>query len=160
MRATLGSGQARLLDPAARAVLRDMTKHVTLVTPNVPEVEALLGARVRSVEDAERAARALVALGARAALVKGGHLPDRPRAKEVTDVLVVGRRIVRLRAPRIGAAVHGTGCTLSSLVAGRLARTGASDDAVVEAVRWAKRKLRRALAHPVAIGDGLRVIAP
>jgi hydroxymethylpyrimidine/phosphomethylpyrimidine kinase len=161
MRATLGSGQARLLDPDARAVLRGMLRHVTLVTPNVPEVEALLGARVRSVEDAEQAAHALIALGARAALVKGGHLPAGPSTKSVTDVLAVGRRTVRFRASRVDGDVHGTGCALSSLVAGRLAHARTIDHAaIVEAVGWAKRKLRRALARPVRIGDGLLVIAP
>jgi hydroxymethylpyrimidine/phosphomethylpyrimidine kinase len=161
MRATLGPrrGQARLLEPSAREVLRRMMRHVTLVTPNAPEAELLVGAPVRSVGDAERAARALVALGARAALVKGGHLP-RNSSAQVIDVLAVGDRIVRLQAPRVDAAVHGTGCTLSSLIAGRLARARADDAAIVEAVRWAKRKLARALAHSVGIGDGHRVIAP
>jgi hydroxymethylpyrimidine/phosphomethylpyrimidine kinase len=160
MRATRGAGQARLLDPAAGDVLRRMIAHATVVTPNVPEAEALLGARVRSVDDAERAARAFVELGARAALVKGGHLP-RAASAEVTDVLAVGGRIVRFRAPRVDADVHGTGCTLSSLIAGRLAHARALDArSIVEAVAWAKRKLGRALARPLEIGDGLSVIAP
>ncbi len=159
MRASLERGQARLLEPAARKVLLDMLKHVTLVTPNVPEAEVLLGVRVRSIEDAERAARALVELGARAALVKGGHLPVRARGG-VTDVLAVGRRIVRLRGARVRAAVHGTGCTLSSLIAGKLAHGAADDAAIVRAVTWAKRRLTAALARSLEIGDGLRVVAP
>jgi len=160
LRATRGQGQARLLDPAALDVVRRMLKHVTVVTPNVPEAETLLGARVRSVEDAERAAVALVRLGARAALVKGGHLPRRTSGS-VTDVLAVGDRIVRFRAPRVAGEVHGTGCTLSSLIAGRLARARkVDDDALVDAIGWAKQMLRRALARPLSIGEGPRVMAP
>jgi hydroxymethylpyrimidine/phosphomethylpyrimidine kinase len=161
LRATRGQGQARLLDPTALDHVRRMLRYVTVVTPNAPEAETLVGARVRSVEDAERAARALVELGARAALVKGGHLPVRASKRSVTDVLAVGRRTVHFRAARVGGDAHGTGCTLSSLIAGRLARARTiDDDAIVEAVGWAKRKLGRALARSVSIGDGLRVIAP
>jgi hydroxymethylpyrimidine/phosphomethylpyrimidine kinase len=160
MRPTLGAEHARLLEPSADRVVRRMLKHVTVVTPNAPEAQILVGARVRSVDDAERAARALVALGARAALVKGGHLP-RASSEKVIDVLAIGSRIVRFRAPRVDGAVHGTGCTLSSLIAGRLARARKVDEAsIIEAVGWAKRKLARALAHPLGIGDGHRVIAP
>src|SRR5689334_18360460 len=132
LRATRGQGQARLLDPTALDHVRRMLRHVTLVTPNAPEAETLVGARVRSVEDAEKAARALVELGARAALVKGGHLPV--RARNVTDVLAVGRRTLHFRAARVGGGAHGTGCTLSSLIAGRLAHARkVDDDAIVEA---------------------------
>jgi hydroxymethylpyrimidine/phosphomethylpyrimidine kinase len=138
-----------------------MLDSVTVVTPNVPEAEALLGVRIRSLEDAERAARELVRLGARAALVKGGHLPKRATRNGVVDVLAVGRKVVRLRGPRVAHAAHGTGCMLSSLIAGRLAHSATADDAAVEeAVRWATRELRRALARPLRIGDGLLVLSP
>src|SRR5439155_23073615 len=118
----------------------------------------LLGASIASIEDAERAARSLVEMGARAALVKGGHLPGGPRGV-VTDVLAIGGETRRLRAPRVEAVPHGTGCTLSSLVAGRLAPARSIDDAaIVAAVRWAKRRLARGLARSLRIGDGLSVI--
>jgi hydroxymethylpyrimidine/phosphomethylpyrimidine kinase len=87
-------------------------------------------------------------------------LPSSESTGTTTDVLAVGRRIFHFRAPRVKAALHGTGCVLSSLIAGRLARAvRADDDAIVEAVRWAKHRLRRALAQPLAIGDGLLVVA-
>jgi hydroxymethylpyrimidine/phosphomethylpyrimidine kinase len=159
MRPTLGPGRARLLDTSADRTLRGMLKSVTVVTPNVPEAEALLRTRIRSVEDTERAARALVGLGARAALVKGGHLAAGASRGGVTDVLAVGGRIHRLKAPRVKVSVHGTGCALSSLIAGRLASVGALDDsAIVEAVRWAKQRLTEGLAQSLRIGDGLRVM--
>jgi len=159
MRASRGARRVRLLEPGAIPALFSIMKRVAVITPNVPESQWLLGATVRTVEDAERAARALVALGPRAALVKGGHLPSPESTEATTDVLAVGRRILHFRAPRVKGALHGTGCVLSSLIAGRLASAGrADDDAIVEAVRWAKQKLRRALAQPLAIGDGLLVV--
>ncbi len=159
MRPTLGA--KRLLDRGGLRAILGMLESVTVVTPNVPEAEALLGVRIRSVEDAERAARALVELGARAALVKGGHLPARAARDGVVDVLALGHRVTRFRGPRVDEAPHGTGCTLSSLIAGHLARAANIDDVAVEdAVAWAKRELRRALARPLRIGDGLLVLSP
>ena len=155
------SSRARLLEPGAIPILLAMMKRVTLITPNVPEAETLLRTRIRSLSQAEQAARELVALGARAALVKGGHLPARASRDKTTDVLAIDRRVVHLEAPRVDVAFHGTGCTLSSLVAARLARRQMiDDDAIVAAVRWAKRKLQLALARPLRIGDGLSVLDP
>jgi hydroxymethylpyrimidine/phosphomethylpyrimidine kinase len=158
MRASRGASRARLLERAAGPALFALMKRVTLVTPNAEEAATLLEMPVRSIRDAERAARALVLLGPRAALVKGGHLDLGSR--EATDVLAIGRRLVHFRAARVKEELHGTGCALSSLIAGRLARARRiDDDAIVGAVRWAKRKLTRALARPLEIGDGLRVLS-
>jgi hydroxymethylpyrimidine/phosphomethylpyrimidine kinase len=152
-------GRARLLERAALRPLRDLIRHVTVVTPNVPEAEALLGARIRSIEDAERAARAFVDLGARAALVKGGHLATPEARRTAIDVLAVGRRIVHLEAPRSNVRLHGAGCALSSLVAGRLAASeSAGDDAIVRAARWAKSRLARGISGALRVGDGLLVV--
>jgi hydroxymethylpyrimidine/phosphomethylpyrimidine kinase len=159
MRPTRGAG--RLLDRGGHRSILRMLENVTVVTPNVLEAEALLGVRIRSLEDAERAGHELVGLGARAALVKGGHLPKRAAGNGVVDVLVIGRKVVRLRGPRVRHSAHGTGCMLSSLIAGRLARAATVDDAAIEeAVGWATRELRRALARPLRIGDGLLVLSP
>jgi len=171
MQATLGSNTSLLGPPSSNHILLAIAKRATVVTPNVPEAQAMLRARILSVEDAERAARELVRLGARAALVKGGHLPARSSTEATTDVLAVGRHLFHLKARRVRSVVHGTGCTLASLIAGRLARAASSqvatrarpavsDDAIIDAVRWAKRHLRRALAHPWRIGDGSQVIDP
>src|SRR5581483_7931960 len=104
------------------------------------------------------AARELARRGARAVLVKGGHLAG-PSA---IDVLAVGGEVVELRARRLPALdVHGTGCTFASLVAGRLAvREGDGVDAavLVGAVRWAKRVHHAALGRAARVGDGMRVL--
>jgi hydroxymethylpyrimidine/phosphomethylpyrimidine kinase len=159
MRPTRTASHARLLAIGAKPILLRMMKRVTLVTPNVPEAEYLLDRKILTLDDAAEAAREFVVLGARAALVKGGHLPARSSSDGVTDILAVGRRLVPFRSQRVKAAFHGTGCALSSLVAGRLAlQPVVDDDAIVLAVRWAERRLRRALAEPLRIGDGLAVV--
>jgi hydroxymethylpyrimidine/phosphomethylpyrimidine kinase len=161
MRPTAGARRARLLEDRGIDALRALAARVTLVTPNVPEAEVLTGMAIRSLDDARAAARALVGAGARAALVKGGHLPAHPRAAKTVDVLAVGPRLLRLAAERVPFAVHGTGCALASLAAGRLAaRDGAAltDEQLADAVRWAKRRLARAISRPARIGDGLLVL--
>jgi hydroxymethylpyrimidine/phosphomethylpyrimidine kinase len=102
------------------AVLAELVPLATLVTPNLDEAAILAGIAVADVDGMHRAARRLVAAGARAALVKGGHL----RGAELVDVLHDGRAG---RASFAGRAwttrsTHGTGCTLSAAVAALLAR--------------------------------------
>ncbi len=161
MRPTLGARAARLLDDDARSALLDMIGLATVVTPNIAEAEAFLGTRIASLAHAEDAARALVRAGARAALVKGGHLIEGRRAHQTTDVLAVGDRIVHFRAPRIPGSIHGTGCTLASLIAGRLAHARRVDDeAIVDAISWAKQRLKRALRRAIRIGPGQLVFSP
>jgi hydroxymethylpyrimidine kinase/phosphomethylpyrimidine kinase len=156
--ATRTDAGARLLDAGALAEMHRLIARATLVTPNLDEAEALLGARVSSIDDAREAARALVARGARAALVKGGHLAG-PTA---VDVLATAAEVVLLEAPRVAldGDFHGGGCTLSALITGRLAGVeGAVDDAaLVAAVRWAKERLTRAIECSMRVGEGLRVL--
>jgi hydroxymethylpyrimidine kinase/phosphomethylpyrimidine kinase len=156
MSATLKSGRARLLEPRAAKSMRALAALPCIVTPNASEAAMLVDAKVENLADAARAARVLVTRGARAALVKGGHLGGR----ESIDVLVIGAHTYYLRAPRLRARIHGTGCTLSSLVAGRLAmRQGSWDDSsILSAVRWAKRKLTSRISRAVRIGRGHRVL--
>lgn len=152
-------GKARLLPERSTAVLRDMLlPKTTLVTANVPEAEAILRTRVTSVSDAHDAALALVRLGARAALVKGGHLGG----SDATDVLAVGTDVLELRAKRLRIkAVHGGGCTLASLIAGRIASSeDASDEGLVAAVKWAKRTHHNTLQRSCDVGGDLRVLVP
>jgi len=105
----------------------------------------------RPVEDRaamREAARAIRALGARAVLVKGGHL-----AGEACDVLLDGDELHELSAPRIAVApLHGSGCTLSAAIAAELAR-GAT---VLDAVVAAKDYVRRAIAGALVVGAGAR----
>jgi hydroxymethylpyrimidine/phosphomethylpyrimidine kinase len=158
MRATRAHGGARLLAASALGAVREeLVPRATLLTVNAEEAAALLGVRVKNVRDAHNAARGLVTMGARAALVKGGHL----EGTRATDVLSTRASTVELRARRIeGARVHGTGCTLASLIAGRLAHAPRSvDDAtLLDAVRWGKRIHHAALERARDVGGGARVL--
>ncbi len=150
---------AAALHGRALGPLRALAAVATLVTPNLAEAAALLGEPV-SDADAPAAAAALVTAGAQAALVKGGH----GSGPEAVDWLALrGGRLVRLARPRRAIpAVHGAGCTLASLIAGRLAarsRAGAARaEDLVEAARWARARLDRALAAPLTVGAGLHVM--
>lgn len=157
VRATRGASGAPLLEARAAAALLEMARAATLITPNAVEAALFTGRPVRDVNDAEIAARELVDRGARAALVKGGHLV--PAKGDVIDVLVVGSRVFHLRSPRARIAPHGTGCTLASLVAGRLAGSTRIDDAaIVASVRWAKRHLAARIERALRVGDGQWVL--
>jgi hydroxymethylpyrimidine/phosphomethylpyrimidine kinase len=149
------TGRGASLHGGAVREVRTLAFAAALVTPNLAEAAALLGVPV-SAREARDAAAALVSAGARAALVKGGH----GGGAEAVDWLAVRGRVVRIARPRRrGPEVHGTGCALASLIAGRLAATGASGpDDVVAAVRWARGRLDRALAAPLVVGKGLRVL--
>jgi hydroxymethylpyrimidine/phosphomethylpyrimidine kinase len=158
LRPTLG--RARLTAKAALSSLRDeLIPRATLVTANLDEARALVGAPVRTLREAHDAARAIAALGPRAALVKGGHL----RGPDAIDVLAIDGQVIELRASRLAIGpVHGTGCTLASLIAGRLAcrdRTRVDRATLLEAIRWAKRTHHRALQRAVRVGQGQRVLA-
>lgn len=113
----------RLLAEDALALVRDhLISWADLVTPNLPEAAALLGrAAAADEDDAVDQARALVAVGARSVLVKGGHLDG----DTVLDVFARSGEVVELRAPRIATRnTHGTGCTLSSAIAASAAVLG------------------------------------
>jgi len=161
MRPSRGASRARLIDRAGVVALSALAARATVVTPNIPEAEVLTSTRIRTIADAERAAQLLVRAGARAALVKGGHLRLASPVGKTVDVLAVGPRILHLLAPRIRGEVHGTGCALASLIAGRLASRasdGVGDETIIEAVRWAKNRLQMALQRPARVGDGLLVL--
>lgn len=134
------SGSA-LLEPDAVAALKaQLLPRATLVTPNLPEAERLVGFPVRTVEDQERAAQALCAAGARGALVKGGHCFGDP-----VDVLHFGRETLQLKAKRQRTRnTHGTGCTLASAIAARLARGRTLVQAVQDAHTFVQEAIRQA----------------
>jgi len=140
------SGDRLLDDAAERAYVEALFPCAALVTPNLHEAEALLRRPVRDLAAMRSAARDLVGLGARAALVKGGALEGEP-----VDVLFDGDRVAELTAPRIDTPnVHGAGCTLSAAIAARLA-LGAD---LVDAVRGAKAYLTEGLRFSFAVGKG------
>lgn len=141
------SGALLLERDARTALLEELIPLAAVVTPNVPEAEALLGGHIGSVADMREAARRLVARGAGAALVKGGHL----EGDESVDVLYDGTAFHELRAARIATPhTHGTGCLTAAALAACLARGLAA----VDAAREAKRFVTAAIAHGLPLGSG------
>lgn len=141
------SGAPLLDDDARTAILEELLPLATLVTPNVPEAESLTGQRIHDAADMRAAARALIQAGARACLLKGGHLTDGP----AIDILDDGGVVHELSAPRIATAhTHGTGCQLSAAITAHLAR----GDGLLEAVHAGKRFISVAIEHGLDLGHG------
>ena len=139
----------RLLQEEAVDALRDgLIPLARVVTPNVPEAEVLTGREIKDLGDARDAARDLVTMGAKAALVKGGHLPGAP-----TDILYDGEGFREYTAHRIETtSTHGTGCTLASAIAAGLARGMSISDAVAQAKDYVTAAIRH--AFPMGQGHG------
>lgn len=145
----VATSRARLLKPTAfRALCRRLLPLATLITPNLDEASWLLGRELTTVEDLRAAARELHHRFGCAVLAKGGHLATTRRGTgKVIDIFHDGRVELELEAPLVrGVSTHGTGCTMSSAVAGHLA-LGFD---LVEAVQMAK------LTITDAIRDGVR----
>jgi hydroxymethylpyrimidine/phosphomethylpyrimidine kinase len=137
-----------LLDSDAVIALRErLLPLATLLTPNAPEAAALTGHEVHSLATAREAALRLHALGPRAVLVKGGHLPG----DEIVDLLYDGHHVHELRGPRVpGPHTHGTGCTLASAIAAGLALGATLEAAVADARAY----VAGAIAHAPRLGRG------
>lgn len=145
-------GRELLGRDGVKALLEELVPRAALVTPNVPEAEHLTGVTIRTPEDASRAAEHLLAAGALAVLVKGGHLPD--TGDEVIDVLrTLDGEEVRFSGPRIVTrAGHGTGCTLASAIAAGIAEGLTLRDAVQRGRDYLVGALRS--APPLGSGTG------
>lgn len=145
-------GHALLADDAVGALSSRILPLATLVTPNLSEAAGLAGFPVTSRDLMEDAAEAILAMGPRAVLVKGGHL-EGPAA----DLLFDGRELTWLEEERIATThTHGTGCVLSAAVAAHLAR-GAE---LVDAVRLGKAFVTEAIRHALEIGEGIGPVDP
>lgn len=142
------SGFALLANDAVDAVRDRMLPLADLVTPNAHEAERLVGRTVRTVAEAERAARLLHSMGPGAVLVKGGHLEGE---EEAVDVLFDGSTVRHYRGTRHDTPhTHGTGCTYASAIAAHLARGADLPDAVERAHAYVNEAIR----HALAIGEG------
>jgi len=142
-----GTGAALLEPEACEALVRDLVPLASLVTPNVGEAETMTGVPIKSVSDMHRAAAALIERGAKACLVKGGHLGG----DQAIDVLHDGKRTHEFWTLRVPVRhTHGTGCQLSAAITANLARGRSLADSVAEA----KRFITTAIAHGLAIGKG------
>lgn len=134
-------GHPLLPNAAVEAVRRLMIPRAALLTPNAPEAEALTGLTVRDIDGQRRAGEALLNLGARAVLMKGGHV-DGPT---VIDLLMTADGETVLEAERIDTRhTHGTGCTLASACAAGLALGRPLEVAVAEAWAYVGEAIRRA----------------
>lgn len=139
-------GLPLLPESAVSALRGQLVPRAALVTPNVPEAEALTGIAIRNLDDARRAARRLCEMGAQAVLIKGGHL-----AGEATDVLFDGTEWREFPAPRLETRhTHGTGCTYSAAITAGLAQ----GMALVAAVARAKGFIHEAIRTNPGLGCG------
>ncbi|HVY84180.1 MAG TPA: bifunctional hydroxymethylpyrimidine kinase/phosphomethylpyrimidine kinase [Caulobacterales bacterium] len=144
----IAKGGAALLEgEAVDVVRRELVPLAAIVTPNAPEAERLTGIVVEGVDSQERAAEALLRLGAQAVLVKGGHI----EGPIVRDVLATADGLQVFESPRIATrATHGTGCTLASAIATHVALGAPIPVAVV----LARAYLLRAIEAAPGLGQG------
>ncbi|HEY0647559.1 bifunctional hydroxymethylpyrimidine kinase/phosphomethylpyrimidine kinase [Phenylobacterium sp.] len=138
----VAKGGASLLARAAVAAVRErLVPRAALLTPNAPEAEALTGIAVATTDDLRRAGEALLAAGARAVLMKGGHVPG----DRVTDLLMTPAGETIFESERIDTRhTHGTGCTLASACAVGLAQGLPLTDAVARAWAYVQEAIVRA----------------
>jgi hydroxymethylpyrimidine/phosphomethylpyrimidine kinase len=144
----VAKGGHRLLLSEAEAALRDtLLPMAALLTPNLPEAEVLVGFPVRIEADMKRAAAKLISLGAKAVLMKGGHL----EGDRVVDLLFHDGKVDRFEDARIASrSTHGTGCTLASATAAGLAQKMSLYDSVSRARAY----VRKAIESAPGFGQG------
>ncbi|MGB4215790.1 MAG: bifunctional hydroxymethylpyrimidine kinase/phosphomethylpyrimidine kinase [Thermacetogeniaceae bacterium] len=137
-----------LLRPEAKEELINVLLPLAdVVTPNIPEAEAITGEKITDIEQMEKAALEICALGAKNVVIKGGHLDGDP-----VDVLYANGRFYHFKGNRVHTKnTHGTGCTFSSAIAAYLAR----GYDVYEAVKRAKDYITGAIEQAQDIGHGV-----
>jgi len=140
-------GSVLLDEEGRKAVVKELFPVAHLLTPNIPEAEILTGKTIATVSDMKKAAKRLQKMGPKYVLVKGGHLKEM-----AVDVLHDGSQHYEFSTQRVRTRhTHGTGCTLASAIATRLAQ-GIS---LVECIDQAKRYLYRALRFSLSLGSGI-----
>ena len=140
------SSGAELLDAGGVNYLAaELLKRASVITPNVPEAEILTGLTIKDVADMETAARKIVEMGARAVIVKGGHM------EKAVDVLFDGTEMIQLGGEKVKAeSTHGTGCTFASALAAQLA----AGRGLLEAATLAKAYVMKAIEKGYPVGKG------
>jgi hydroxymethylpyrimidine kinase/phosphomethylpyrimidine kinase len=154
------SGYDLIDEDALAALVRELMPLARLITPNIPEAERITGLRIKDEEGMRRAARALRGMGARAVLIKGGHLEgiadcgrrqkaegsrqEREDARSAIDVLDDEGRVTEFRGEWIETtSTHGTGCTLSAAIAACLGRRQSLQESVETAKRFVADAIRK-----------------
>jgi len=146
-------GDPLLRADAVAALRTELLPLATLVTPNLPEAAGLAGFEVADRDAMARAAEAILAMGASAVLVKGGHLDD----GRADDLFADGAGAQWLAGERIPTAhTHGTGCVLSAAITAHLAR----GLPLADAVRAGKAFVTDAIRHGLALGRGIGPVSP
>jgi hydroxymethylpyrimidine/phosphomethylpyrimidine kinase len=142
-------GQSLLQEEAIEAVRHHLVPLATVITPNIPEAEVIIGRTgIATIKDMEEAAKRIHDLGAMNVVLKGGHLGG----EESTDVLFDGNSFTYLPIKRIPTKhTHGTGCTFAAAIAAGLAK----GQSVLEATQVAKEFISCAIEHGFAIGQGI-----
>lgn len=146
------SGAKLIDDPAIAVLVAEMFPRAELITPNLDEASLLVGRPLTSVQDMAQAAQVLLERGARAVLLKGGHLPG----DEVIDLLLMkDADPIWMHGSRIDSAnTHGTGCTLSSAIAAYLALGLTLPDAVQQARGFVRQALQAGASVKTGQGSG------
>lgn len=143
-------GRALTDDAGVATIARELVPLATLVTPNRDETSRLAG-RARGLEDARRACRTLVDMGAKAVLIKGGHFTG----NDAIDLFYDGKDFCELRAPRRELpTMLGLGCTLSALITAFLAK----GELLIDAVRRAHATLQRAIEAPRRLSESVYTV--
>jgi len=141
------SGHQLVSETAMQRLSQRLLKQAALITPNLPEAQALLGYPIESAAAMPAAAKALCDWGCKAVLLKGGHLAG----DQLVDVLASAQHYIELPQSRVPTTSdHGTGCTLASAIAEGIGR-GLSTE---EAVKRGRAYLRRALETATPLGQG------
>ena len=135
------SGDRLIHDEAVGAMKSELLRRAFLVTPNIPEAEALAGITIGTEEARREAARRIIALGAARVIIKGGHFPS----PDIVDLLYDGRRFIEFRAERVaGRNTHGTGCTFAAAVTAHLALGHSLEEAIPQAQQYVAGAIRAA----------------
>ncbi|MGE5584937.1 MAG: bifunctional hydroxymethylpyrimidine kinase/phosphomethylpyrimidine kinase [Bacillota bacterium] len=134
---------------AVDALMRHLLPLATVITPNIPEAEAILGTTIKTRDEARHAAQKLKDMGPEWVVVKGGHLREQP--DDSVDIAFNGEEFIELSAKRYATVnTHGTGCTYSSAITAYLAL----GKTVPEALRAAKDYISWAVANSLSLGHG------
>ncbi|SFT27039.1 bifunctional hydroxymethylpyrimidine kinase/phosphomethylpyrimidine kinase [Paenibacillus sp. BC26] len=142
-------GASLLLEQAVRAMKETLLPLAWVVTPNVPEAEALTGMTISGIAARKEAARRLADFGAKHVVLKGGH--DLSDDGQAIDILYDGRDFYEFRSERRETRhTHGTGCTFASAITAELAK----GRGVPEAVEVAKAFIQAAIEYPLGLGQG------
>jgi hydroxymethylpyrimidine/phosphomethylpyrimidine kinase len=147
------SGDKLLQDDAVDAIKAHLMPLADVVTPNIPEASILTGQSLKNWKDIEKAAETLAQHGSRSILIKGGHGDE----NKSTDLLFLARenRFVSLTADRIETNNnHGTGCTLSSAIAGYMAKGTDIEEAVQDAKTFMNQAIAAGAAYKLGHGHG------